>query len=274
LDGGRGRPLQDDGGVAGIRLPAGEVGTVVLNGAGEHRRRHEAGKPGLDVRVAKRAEVFSHQPEQAPPLLCFDHRLAPPAKRGVLVGLHHERKLACGRNRGNVSASGQARDFPQGPGAGPPSPRALQSRGRAARRSVPAERRRCPGAARVLWWHAPSARCRLSFQARGASPAVTPRPSLPVLLQLLRFVRPHAGRALLGALAAAVTAGTAAGYALVTGPLLEGVMRGEPPRLPFGAWTQALPAGFGLAGVLVLLATVKALAQFLQGGLLGGLAQR
>jgi len=75
-------------------------------------------------------------------------------------------------------------------------------------------------------------------------------------------------------LAAAVTAGTAAGYALVTGPLLEGVMRGEPPRLPFGAWTQALPAGFGLAGVLVLLATVKALAQFLQGGLLGGLAQR
>ena len=68
-----------------------------------------------------------------------------------------------------------------------------------------------------------------------------------------------------------VILGTAAGYALVTGPLLEGVMRGEPPRLPFGAWTQALPAGFGLAGVLVLLATVKALAQFLQGGLLGGL---
>src|SRR5690606_37485410 len=44
--------------------------------------------------------------------------------------------------------------------------------------------------------------------------------------------------------------------------------------LPFGAWTPASPAGFGLAGVLVLLATVQALAQFLQGGLLGGLAQR
>lgn len=79
---------------------------------------------------------------------------------------------------------------------------------------------------------------------------------------------------MLGGLAAAATAAAGAGYAWLTGPLLEGVLRGRPVELELGALEFAALGGWTLAALLVCMAALKGLAQWLQGGLLGGLAQR
>lgn len=79
---------------------------------------------------------------------------------------------------------------------------------------------------------------------------------------------------MLGGLAAAATAAAGAGYAWLTGPLLEGVLRGRPVELRLGALEVAGLGGWTLAALLVCMATLKGVAQLLQGGLLGGLAQR
>ncbi|MBX5480841.1 MAG: ABC transporter ATP-binding protein [Myxococcaceae bacterium] len=100
-----------------------------------------------------------------------------------------------------------------------------------------------------------------------------PRPAASDLRRLLSFLRPYRWTAIAAVLASCVAAGAAAAYAYLIGPLLEAVLTGQPVRLGDVAVNQKdLLWAFPIAVVSVAL--VKALAQFLQNGLMQQVAQR
>jgi subfamily B ATP-binding cassette protein MsbA len=93
------------------------------------------------------------------------------------------------------------------------------------------------------------------------------------LKRLLRFARPHSGRASLAVFASILCAAATATYAFLVGPLLRAVLLGGEAR--WGAmrvdthgWEGRLPL------LLLLVALIKALAQLSQSGLMQSLAQR
>jgi ATP-binding cassette, subfamily B, bacterial MsbA len=95
---------------------------------------------------------------------------------------------------------------------------------------------------------------------QGASPAMT-----STLGRLLRLLRPSAPRVMGAVLAAVVSAAAAAAYAWLIGPLLRGVLLGEPVAV--GPFHPAPGAGrWLLPGLLLGVAAVKAVAQLLQTG--------
>jgi len=94
-----------------------------------------------------------------------------------------------------------------------------------------------------------------------------------VYSRLWTYVRPYGGRVAAASLAAAVSAAAAAAYAYLIGPLLKAVLQGQAVEL--GAWRFA---GADLVVQLPLLvlgvALAKALAQWLQTGLMQAVGQR
>ncbi len=93
------------------------------------------------------------------------------------------------------------------------------------------------------------------------------------LRRLLGLLRPSARLVMGAVLAAAVSAGAAAGYAWLIGPLLRSVLLSE--RVHFwGLYTSPDRARWLLPGLLVLLALVKAGAQLLQTGWMQVAGQR
>jgi subfamily B ATP-binding cassette protein MsbA len=91
-------------------------------------------------------------------------------------------------------------------------------------------------------------------------------------LRLLREVRPHRGRVGLALCASAVAAVATSLYAWLLGPLVEAVVTPGPVEvlgraIPRGVMAWALPSA------VVAVATVKALAQFLQNGLMSDVGQ-
>jgi len=95
---------------------------------------------------------------------------------------------------------------------------------------------------------------------QGASPAMT-----STLGRLIRLLRPSAPRVVGAVLAAAVSAAAAAAYAWLIGPLLRGVLLGEPVSV--GPFHPTADAGrWFLPALLLGVAAVKAVAQLLQTG--------
>jgi subfamily B ATP-binding cassette protein MsbA len=102
---------------------------------------------------------------------------------------------------------------------------------------------------------------------------VAPRPSPHVYRRLLGYLRPYRRLLAAGVAASLVAAAATSAYAWVVGPLLRAVLTGEPVTvagvsLPGDALLKRLPL------LVVLVALVKATAQFLQGGLMQRLGQR
>ncbi len=93
------------------------------------------------------------------------------------------------------------------------------------------------------------------------------------LRRLLGLLRPSASLVLGAVLAAAVSAGAAAGYAWLIGPLLRAVLISEPTRVG-GFYPSPGQARWLLPGLLVALAGVKAGAQLLQTGWMQVAGQR
>lgn len=91
--------------------------------------------------------------------------------------------------------------------------------------------------------------------------------------RLLTRVKPHAGSVALATLAAAVASAAAALWARLLGPLLEGVLLGHGTALgPLQVDARALTVTLPL--LIVAVAALKALAQWLHGGLMATVAQR
>ncbi|MFP2912262.1 ABC transporter transmembrane domain-containing protein, partial [Pyxidicoccus sp. 3LFB2] len=102
---------------------------------------------------------------------------------------------------------------------------------------------------------------------------MAPRPSPQVYRRLLGYLRPYRRLLAAGVGASLVAAVATSAYAWVVGPLLRAVLTGEPitvagVSLPGDALLERLPL------LVVLVAVVKATAQFLQGGLMQRLGQR
>lgn len=102
---------------------------------------------------------------------------------------------------------------------------------------------------------------------------MAPRPSPHVYRRLLGYLRPYRRLLAAGVGASLVAAAATSAYAWVVGPLLRAVLTGEPVTvagvsLPGDALLERLPL------LVVLVAVVKATAQFLQGGLMQRLGQR
>ena len=102
---------------------------------------------------------------------------------------------------------------------------------------------------------------------------MAPRPSPHVYRRLLGYLRPYRPLLAAGVGASLVAAAATSAYAWVVGPLLRAVLTGEPVTvagvaLPGDALLERLPL------LVVLIALVKATAQFLQGGLMQRLGQR
>ncbi len=93
------------------------------------------------------------------------------------------------------------------------------------------------------------------------------------VLRLLALTRPHAGRLALATLASAAAALAAALWARLLGPLLEGVLTGKTTQvLGWSVGPEALVVELPL--LIVAAAAVKALAQWLHGGLMRAIGQR
>lgn len=102
---------------------------------------------------------------------------------------------------------------------------------------------------------------------------MAPRPSPQVYRRLLGYLRPYRGLLAAGVGTSLVAAAATSAYAWVVGPLLRAVLTQEPitvagVSLPGDALLERLP------WLVVLVACVKATAQFLQGGLMQRLGQR
>ncbi|WP_163863255.1 ABC transporter ATP-binding protein [Myxococcus eversor] len=102
---------------------------------------------------------------------------------------------------------------------------------------------------------------------------MAPRPSPHVYRRLLGYLRPYRRLLAAGVCASLVAAAATSAYAWVVGPLLRAVLTDQPVTvagvsLPGEVLLRRLPL------VVVALALVKALAQFLQGGLMQRLGQR
>ena len=106
-----------------------------------------------------------------------------------------------------------------------------------------------------------------------AAVAPRPRPSAQVYRRLLRYVRPYRRLLVAGVLAALAVAAAASAYAYLVGPLLEAVLTDAPVSVG-GMRVQGRDLLRVLPLLLVGVAVVKALAQFLQGGLMQRLGQR
>ncbi|WP_342378484.1 ABC transporter ATP-binding protein/permease [Myxococcus stipitatus] len=103
--------------------------------------------------------------------------------------------------------------------------------------------------------------------------APRPRPSAHVYRRLLGYLRPYRPLMAAGVGASLVAAAATSAYAWVVGPLLRAVLTNQPVTvagvsLPGDELLRKLPL------VVVALALTKALAQFLQGGLMQRLGQR
>ncbi|QSQ11270.1 ABC transporter ATP-binding protein [Myxococcus landrumensis] len=103
--------------------------------------------------------------------------------------------------------------------------------------------------------------------------APRPRPSAHVYRRLLGYLRPYRPLLAAGVGASLVAAAATSAYAWVVGPLLRAVLTNQPVTvagvsLPGDELLRKLPL------VVVALALTKALAQFLQGGLMQRLGQR
>jgi len=93
------------------------------------------------------------------------------------------------------------------------------------------------------------------------------------LLRLFARVKPHAGLLFIATLASAVAAGAAALWARLLGPLLEGVLTGKTTDvLGWSVGPAALVSQLPL--LIVAAACIKALAQWLHGGLMRAIGQR
>ena len=91
--------------------------------------------------------------------------------------------------------------------------------------------------------------------------------------RLFRYLRPHAGRLAIATLASAAAAAAAALWARLLGPLLEGVLAGASVQVAgFTLGPEELV--FQLPLVIIAVAAVKALAQWLHGGLMRAIGQR
>ncbi len=102
---------------------------------------------------------------------------------------------------------------------------------------------------------------------------MAPRPSSHVYLRLLGYLRPYRRLLAAGVGASLVTAAATSAYAWLVGPLLRAVLTRAPVEfagltLPSERLLGVLPA------FVVLVAVVKATANFLQGGLMQRLGQR
>ncbi|MCP3100893.1 ABC transporter ATP-binding protein/permease [Myxococcus sp. K15C18031901] len=102
---------------------------------------------------------------------------------------------------------------------------------------------------------------------------MAPRPPAHVYRRVLGYLRPYRWLLAAGVSASLVAALATSAYAWVVGPLLRAVLTGKPisvagVSLPGDTMLQRLPL------VVVAVAFVKALAQFLQGGLMQRLGQR
>jgi ATP-binding cassette, subfamily B, bacterial MsbA len=94
---------------------------------------------------------------------------------------------------------------------------------------------------------------------------VAPAPHRAQLRRLLSYARPYWPLALGATLASCVAAAAAAAYAYLIGPLLQAVLTGA----------RAGPLGIGtIPAAVVAVAVIKALAQFLQNGLMTEVGQR
>ncbi|WP_338871168.1 ABC transporter ATP-binding protein [Myxococcus stipitatus] len=103
--------------------------------------------------------------------------------------------------------------------------------------------------------------------------APRPRPSAHVYRRLLGYLRPYRTLLAAGVCASLVAAAATSAYAWVVGPLLRAVLTSQPVTvagvsLPGDELLRRLPL------VVIALALLKALAQFLQGGLMQRLGQR
>jgi subfamily B ATP-binding cassette protein MsbA len=109
-----------------------------------------------------------------------------------------------------------------------------------------------------------------------ASPTHTkhsPVSSRATLFRLLRRLKPHRGRFALATLASLAAAAAAALWARLLGPLLEGVLTGRPSSV-MGFTFGREQLIFQLPLLVVAAALLKALAQWVHGGLMQGVAQR
>ncbi|MCE9672989.1 ABC transporter ATP-binding protein/permease [Myxococcus stipitatus] len=102
---------------------------------------------------------------------------------------------------------------------------------------------------------------------------MAPRPSAHVYRRVLGYLRPYRWLLAAGVCASLAAALATSAYAWVVGPLLRAVLTGKPisvagVSLPGDTMLQRLPL------VVVAVAFIKALAQFLQGGLMQRLGQR
>jgi len=103
--------------------------------------------------------------------------------------------------------------------------------------------------------------------------AARPRPSLHVYARLLSYVRPHGPAVLVAVLAASLAAAATSAYAYLIGPLLRAVLTGKAVVLgPLTFTGLDLVTRFPL--LVVGVALVKALAQWVQGGLMQTVGQR
>ncbi|MBF5046446.1 ABC transporter ATP-binding protein [Aggregicoccus sp. 17bor-14] len=125
--------------------------------------------------------------------------------------------------------------------------------------------RDCPPARR--------APCTARCEKVRAAVAPRPRPSPQVYRRLLRHVWPYRRLLLGGTLAALAVAAAASAYAYLVGPLLKAVLTDQPVSVA-GMHMQGRALLRVLPLLLVGVAAVKALAQFLQGGLMQRLGQR
>lgn len=91
--------------------------------------------------------------------------------------------------------------------------------------------------------------------------------------RLFARVRPHAGRLIAATLASAVAAAAAALWARLLGPLLEGVLTGATVSVA-GMSLGPKELVLKLPLVIIAVAVVKALAQWLHGGLMRAIGQR
>ncbi len=98
-----------------------------------------------------------------------------------------------------------------------------------------------------------------------------PRPS--DVRRLLSYIRPYWPLALGAVIASCAAAAAAAGYAWLVGPMLESVLRGGQMQVA-GIAFSAEDAAFVIPVLVVAAACVKALAQFLQSGLMQEVGQR